>query len=86
MKFKWIGSQQQAFEKLKQRLCSAPILSLPNLQQSFEVQIDASEYALGAVFIQHGHPIAYHSETFFDIVHGYPTCNKELYAIVQACK
>ena len=36
--------------------------------------------------MQHGHPVAYHRKTFFVIVHRYPTYDKELYAIVQACK
>ena len=36
--------------------------------------------------MQHGHLIAYHSETFSNTVCTYPTYNKELYAIVQACK
>ena len=57
MKFKWTGAQQQAFEELKQRLCSTPVLSLLDLQQSFEIQIDASKYALEAILMQHGHPV-----------------------------
>ena len=48
--------------------------------------MDASKYALGAVLMQHGHLAAYHSENFSDIVRRYPTYDKELYAIVQACK
>ena len=85
-KFQWTEAKQKAFEELKKRLCLAPVLVLPDLQQSFEIETDASDYALGAVLMQHGHPIAYHSEFFFDIVHRYPTHDKELYAIVQACK
>ena len=36
--------------------------------------------------MQHGHPITYHSETFSDTMCRYPTYDKELYAIFQACK
>ena len=36
--------------------------------------------------MQHGHPLAYHSESFSDTVHRYPTYDKELYAIFQAYK
>lgn len=36
--------------------------------------------------MQHGHPVAYHSKTFFDIVCRYATYNKELYAIIQDFK
>jgi hypothetical protein len=62
-KFAWGWSQQQAFNDLKQRLCSAPVLSLPDLLQAFEIKTDASDYAVGAVLTQHNHPVAYHSET-----------------------
>ena len=61
-------------------------MALLDLQQSFEIETDTSDYALGAVLMQHGHPIAYHSEKFSDTVHRYPTYDKELYPIVQACK
>jgi hypothetical protein len=71
---------------LKQRLCSSPVLSLPDLQQPFEIETDASDYAVGIVLTQHGHPMAYHSETLSDVVHKYPTYDKEMYSIVQACR
>ena len=85
-KFVWTESQQKAFEELKHRLCSAPVLALPDLQQPFEIETDASDYAVGAVLTQHGHPVAYHSETLSDAVHKYPTYDKEMYSIVQACQ
>ena len=87
-KAKFIGakSQQQAFEDLKQRLCSTPILTLPDLQQPFEIETDASDYVVGVVLTQHGHPVAYHSETLSDVVHKYPTYEKEMYSIVQSCQ
>jgi hypothetical protein len=37
------------------------------------------------VLTQHDHPMAYHSETLSDIVHKYPTYEKKMYSIVQAC-
>jgi hypothetical protein len=37
-KFMWGQSQQQAFDDLKQRLCSTPVLSLSNLQEPFEIE------------------------------------------------
>jgi hypothetical protein len=39
--FVWGDSQQQSFDDLKNRLCSTPILSLPDLQQPFEIETDA---------------------------------------------
>jgi hypothetical protein len=85
-KFVWGRSQQQAFDDLKQHLCSAPVLSLPDLQQPFEIETDASDYVVGIILTQHDHPMAYHSETLSDVVRKYPTYDKEMYSIVQACR
>jgi hypothetical protein len=80
--FQWGGKQQKAFDTLKEKISSAPVLSLPNLGQPFETQTDASNYAMGAVLLQHGKPICFHSETFNGVMINYPTYDKELYALV----
>jgi hypothetical protein len=59
VKFAWSRFQQQAFDDLKQCLCSAPVLSLPDLHHPFEIETDASDYAVGTVLTQHNHPVAY---------------------------
>jgi hypothetical protein len=82
-KFMWGRSQQQVFKYLKQCLCSAPVPSLPNLQQLFEIETNSSDYVVGVVLTQHDHPVAYHSETLSDIFCKYPTYDKEMYTIVQ---
>jgi hypothetical protein len=71
-KFVWGRSQQQAFNDLKQHLCSAPVLSLPDLQKPFEIETNASDYVVGVVLTQYGHPVAYHSEILSNVVHKYP--------------
>ena len=76
--------QQQEFDDLKHRLCSAPVLSLPYLQQLFEIETDASDYVVGVILTQHGHPVAYHSETLSNTFLEYPTYDKEMYSIMQA--
>ena len=53
-KFCWSESQQKAFVELKHRLCSAPMLTLPDFQQPFEIETDAFEYDIGEVFTQQG--------------------------------
>ena len=83
-KFFWSESQQKAFRELKDRLCMAPVLALPDSQQPFEVETDASDYAIGAVLTQHGHLVEYHSEILSDTVQKYPTYDKEMYSIMQA--
>jgi hypothetical protein len=67
---------------MKHRLCSSLVLSLPDMQQLFEIETDASDYVVGIVLTQHGHMVSYHSETLSDIVRKYPTSNKEMYSIV----
>eukprot|EP00253_Pinus_taeda_P012566 PITA_12566 len=85
-KFFWSESQHKAFMELKDRLCSALVLTLPDLQQPFEGETDASGYAIGAVLTQHRNLEAYHSETLSNTVRKYPTFDKEMYSIVQACR
>ena len=75
-KFAWGQSQQQEFDDLNQRLCSAQVLSLPDLQQPFEIETDASNYVVDAILTQHGHPVTYHSEMLLDTIHKYPTYEK----------
>ena len=81
-KFFWSKSQPKAFIELKDHLWTTPVLTLPDLQQPFEVETDASDYAIGAVLTQHRHPVAYHSETLSDTVQKYTTYDKEMYSIV----
>jgi hypothetical protein len=77
--------QQQSFDDLNHHLFSTPVLSLPDLQQSFKIENDAFDYAVGTIISQHGHRVAYHSEKLSDTVQKYPTYDKEMYSIVQAC-
>lgn len=85
--FVWTPLAQQQFQTLKQELCSAPVLRLPDLWCPFKLRpTDASQYAIGAVLKQGGHPIAYHLETLSDAKLNYSTYDKELYSIVQALK
>eukprot|EP00253_Pinus_taeda_P008915 PITA_08915 len=56
-------SQLKAFTNLKYRLSSTPVLTLPHMQQPFEVEIDAFDYDIGVVLTRHEHRVEYHSET-----------------------
>lgn len=53
---------------MKHRLYAALALTLLNLQQPFEIEIDAYDYVVGVVLTQQGHLVAYHSETISDTV------------------
>ena len=84
--FQWEGRQQKSFDTLKWKINIAPVLSLSNLQQPFEIEIDANRYTMGVVLMQYRKPICYHSETFNQVVVNYSTYDKELYALVQSVK
>jgi hypothetical protein len=47
--FMWGKEQKRAFDDLKHRLCSSPVLSFPNMQQPFDIETDAFDYVVGGV-------------------------------------
>ncbi|GJW90327.1 putative reverse transcriptase domain-containing protein, partial [Tanacetum coccineum] len=52
LKFDWSEKAEATFQVLKQKLCSAPILSLPKGSENFMVYCDASHKGLGVVLMQ----------------------------------
>ena len=54
--FNWTNEATSHFTQLKEALCSSLVLHLPNLSQPFEIESDASQYAIGAMLKQGGHP------------------------------
>lgn len=75
-----------SFEELKRLITTHPILKYPDFNKPFKINTDASCYALGAVLIQEGHPIAYASRTLNAHEIRYGTPEKELLGVVWACK
>ncbi|GJT65677.1 putative reverse transcriptase domain-containing protein [Tanacetum coccineum] len=61
VKFNWGEKEETDFQTLKQKLCSAPILALPEGSENFIVYCDASHKGLGAVLMQKEKVIAYAS-------------------------
>ncbi|GJW09510.1 putative reverse transcriptase domain-containing protein [Tanacetum coccineum] len=59
--FEWGDKQEAAYQTLKHKLCSAPILALPQGAENFIVYCDASHKGLGAVLMQNEKVIAYAS-------------------------
>nr|GEU49332.1 hypothetical protein [Tanacetum cinerariifolium] len=61
IKFDWGENDENNFQLIKQKLCSAPILALPERSEDFVVYCDASHKGLGAVLIQREKVISYAS-------------------------
>jgi hypothetical protein len=89
-KFTWSIEQQNAFELLKEKLTTAPVLNYPDFSKEFIVTTDASDFAIGAILSQgvvgQDRPIAYASRVLCKAEQNYNTTEKELLAIVWAVK
>ena len=85
-KFIWGDTQETTFQLLKQKLCSAPILSLPNGTEDFVVYCDTSIQGLSCVLMQREKVIAYASRQLKIHEKNYTTHDLELGAVVFALK
>ena len=82
----WSDRCQGAFEDLKDAMMRDPVLALPDLTKPFEVQTDASDFALGGVLVQEGHPVAYESRKLSDAERRYTAQEKELLAVIHCLR
>nr|GEZ60411.1 putative reverse transcriptase domain-containing protein [Tanacetum cinerariifolium] len=86
IKFDWGEKVENAFQLIKQKLCSASILALPEGSEDFVVYCDASHKGLGAVLMQREKVIAYASRKLKVYVQNYTTHDLELGSVVFAVK
>jgi hypothetical protein len=82
--FQWGAVQEKAFEELKIKLTTAPLLALPDFGKTFKIECGASGIGIGGVLMQEGSPIAYFSEKLSGPTLNYSVYDKELYALVQS--
>ncbi|GJR47199.1 reverse transcriptase domain-containing protein [Tanacetum coccineum] len=85
-KYVWDVEQEEAFQTLKNNLCDAPILTLPDGVEDFMVYCDASNQGLGCILMQRGKVIAYASRQLKTHKKNYTTHDLELGAVVFALK
>ena len=83
---KWSLQAQEAFDTLKTKIASSPVLMCPDMSRMFTLQTDASDYGIGAVLSQTGedgeeHPVAFFSQKLLPRERRYSTIEKECLAI-----
>ena len=86
--FYWTEDCQKSFEMLREALTKAPVLAFPDISKPYKVYTDASNYAIGAAFVQDSpmgeRVIQYLSHQLNETQQRWPVIEKEAYAIVYA--
>jgi hypothetical protein len=87
--YEWTVEHEQAFQTLKGKLITPPVLKYPDFDQPFILTSDASGEGLGAVLSQgkitKDRPVAFASRTLNQAEKNYSTTEKELLAICGEC-
>lgn len=81
-----LKKDQLAFENLKDAMCSAPVLALPDFGKQFIVKSVASGVGLGVVLMQEKNPIAFFSHVLTAREQLKPVCERELMAVVMTIR
>ena len=84
--FAWDDRCEKAFQELKRRLTTAPILIVPDKGQGYTVYCDASGAGLGCVLMQSERVVSYDSRQLKNHEQNYPTHDMELAVVVFALK
>ncbi|KAL4016339.1 hypothetical protein IC575_023987 [Cucumis melo] len=84
--FVWSPACERSFQELKQKLVTAPVLTVPDGSGNFVIYSDASKKGLGCVLMQQGKVVAYASRQLKIHEQNYPTHDLELAAVVFALK
>ncbi len=85
--FKWTKEAGEALEKLITLICEDPVLCQPNMDKPFELEVDASAFAIGAILTQRdtrGKPqaVGYFSKAFTTAERNYDIHDRELLAVL----
>ncbi|WVZ50140.1 hypothetical protein U9M48_001426 [Paspalum notatum var. saurae] len=84
--YEWDDKCEESFQLLKEKLTTAPVLTLPDLHKDFVVYCDASRQGLGCVLMQDNKVVSYASRQLRAHEENYPTHDLELAAVVHALK
>ncbi|GKA37511.1 putative reverse transcriptase domain-containing protein, partial [Tanacetum coccineum] len=84
--FVWTKEAELAFQVIKEKLTTTPILVLPNFSKVFKLYTDASKVAIGGVLSHGRRHVAYFSEKLTEPKSRYTTYDLKFYVVVQAVK
>ena len=87
-KWSWGEKQQRAFEELKERFMTEPVLVTPDLDKEMRVEVDVSDFAMGGVLSmkcedERWRPVAYISKSLNEAERNYEIHNKEMLVIIR---
>ena len=87
--FLWTKECQEALETLIGLVTSAPILAYPDLERPFELEVDASAFAVGAILFQRDtegrkHDVGYFSKALNPAEWNYDIWDREFLAVIKA--
>jgi len=87
-KWKWEKEQEKAFEKLKVKFTTEPVLAIPDINREMRVEADASDYMTGGVLLtkcedEKWRPVAFISKLLNTIEQNYKIHDKEMLAVIR---
>ncbi len=82
----WNEEQEKGFQKLKDAIANAPVLSYFDLKKTTKLSVDASSKGMGAVLLQDDQPVAYASRALSSAEQNYAQIEKEMLAITFGCE
>src|SRR5882672_742675 len=87
--FEWTEERRQALETLIQKVTTAPVLAYPDLERPFEMEVDASAYAVGAILFQKDdqgrkQDVGYYSKALNPVERNYNIWDREFLAVIKA--
>jgi hypothetical protein len=84
--WQWSPECETSYETLKSALCKEPVLRYPDFNETFTLTTDASNYGIGGVLSQKGHPCSFVSFTLNEAERNYSATEKECLAIVKCVR